>query len=182
MSWDPTTDQNRKDPDTLTEYPEWLFEVLYAWRDVAIDNHVQDGENLDGLTEHVTGVVDTQSLLNNYDLPIVMSFPGQHNPGAGTLSTDQGTLAITAVVYDHDLHTTTALEDAMEYAGTIVSNVENDPTLTAGGDTDRAKVAACRLTNFSPDFEENPPPDRAPLKWCAASFTCDLKRRYGHST
>jgi len=180
MSWDPKEEQDRKHPTELTTYPKWLFRVLYSWRDVGIDNHLGDG-NLSDLTAHATDVVNTDTLLNNYHLPIVMSFPGTHSPGAGTLATDQGQFAFTAVVYaDIDLEPEFALENAMEYAGNIVTNIERDPTLTTGGEDDRAKVAACRLTNFEPDFEQNPPPNRAPLKWCAVSFTCDLKRRYGH--
>jgi hypothetical protein len=167
-------------------FTEAHLEVLERFRDVAVDNHLSNG-NLDGsgyspdVQHHVRGVVAADQLLNHYDLPVVLSIPtGVGDEARNVRANDTTyTFSISAFVADYDQQY--GLELAQVIIGNVVNNVEENRRLesTPGAGDPVAKDA--HLTSGADavqfDFALNVRDERVHLKYGTADFVVETKRR-----
>jgi len=167
-------------------FTEAHLEVLERFRDVAIDNHLDTG-NLDGtgsspkVNHHIKGVVDSNQLLNQYDLPVVMSVPtgvGDNTRNIKSNDTTYG-FSVSAFVADYDQQY--GLEYAQVIIGNIVNNVENNRSLKTKptGDDPIAKDAGLQdgADAVSFDFALNVQGEQIHLKYGTADFQVETKRQ-----
>lgn len=172
------------DPSNFSGFTEAHLEVMERFRDVAVDNHL-DGGNLDGsgsnpdVIHHIKGVVSAEQLLNQYELPVVMSVPtgvGDQPRNIQANDTTYG-FSISAFVADYDQQY--GLELAQIIIGNIVDNVEQNRTLQKADGSDPiakdAHLAGSDSVSF--DFTLNVAGEKVHLKYGSADFTVETKRR-----
>lgn len=164
-------------------FTEAHLEVLERFRDVAVDNHLQSG-NLDGsgsdpdIQHHIKGVVSADQLLNQYELPVVMSVPTGVSSSARSTAADDTTygFSISAFVADYDQQY--GMEVAQVIIGNIVNNIEENRELSKSDGSDpiarNTTLAGSDAVNF--DFSLNVQ-DRIHLKYGSADFEVRTKRR-----
>lgn len=96
-------------PEDYTGFTKAHLEAFSRFRDVAVDNHLGGG-NLDGsganpdVQHHIKGVVDQETLLNQYELPVVMSIPtsGSSTPRTTAADDTEFRFSVSAWVSDYD--------------------------------------------------------------------------------
>lgn len=167
-----TTDGGH-DPANYSGFTQFYLDVLQTFRDVAINNHLSG--NLDMVNDHIQGVTDPETLLAQYELPVVMSYPVTSEPDRGTIQSDQGQVGMQVVSWTANYDQVTALEDAIIIAGNVVNNVESDRELV-NGDA-KATATDTELREFSPDFTLATGNSNAFLKFTQATFDVHYKRR-----
>ena len=168
-----TTDGGH-DPTNYSGFVRFYLDILDRFRNVAVDNHTDSG-NLSEINAHIRGITDPETLLSQYEFPVVMSYPTAAEPDPSTLASDQGSVRMQVVAWTANYEQVTALEDAIILAGQVVNNVENDRELVDG--TGRAAATDTRLTEFAPDFTLQTGSTSAFLKFAQATFAVDYKRR-----
>lgn len=174
------------DPADYDGFTAAHLEVLSRFRDVAVDNHLDNG-NLDGsgtnpdVVHHIKGVVSAEQLLNQYELPVVMSVPtGVGDQPRNIKANDSDyRFSISAFVSDYDQQY--GLEYAQVIIGNIVNNIENNRTLQSspGAGDPIAKDAhlAPGADAVTFDFALNVQGERIHLKYGSADFVVETKRQ-----
>jgi len=172
------------DPADYDGFTAAHLEVLSRFRDVAVDNHLSGG-NLDGtgtnpdVVHHIKGVVSAEQLLNQYELPVVMSIPtGVGDQPRNIKANDSDyRFSISAFVSDYDQQY--GLELAQIIIGNIIDNVEQNRTLQKSDGSDPiardAYLAGSDSVSF--DFALNVNQQQIHLKYGTADFTVETKRR-----
>lgn len=168
-----TTDGGH-DPSDYSGFTQFYLEILDRFRDVAIDNHTDTG-NLSMINDHIRGVTDPETLLSQYEFPVLMSYPTTATPDKATVASDRGEVTMQVVAWTANYEQVTALEDAIIIAGNVVNNVEADRELVNG--TGRAVATDIDLQEFAPDFTLQTGNTNAFLKFCQATFNVQYKRR-----
>jgi len=170
-------------PGDFDGFTEAHLEVLERFRDVAVDNHLQSG-NLDGsgsnpdVQHHIKGVVSSDQLLNQYELPVVMSVTTGVSSTARSTAADDTTygFSISAFVTDYDQQY--GLELAQIIIGNIVNNIEENRELAQADGSDpiarNTTLAGNDAVNF--DFSLNVG-NQIHLKYGSADFEVRTKRR-----
>lgn len=170
--------EGRTNTAELEGFSQFYMEILEGFRRVAVDNHMGGDGRLSELNTHIRGVVDEQTLLTQYELPVIMTTPTPLTPDRSTISTDQGTFTFQAVVWTGDedpgLGQVIALEDAIRLAGNVVTNVEENRTLKVDG-ISQPLAEDTDITDFSPDFSFAGDLDYV-LKYCKVDFDIQYKR------
>jgi hypothetical protein len=172
------------DPADFSGFTAAHLEILERFRDVAVDRHLNGG-NLDGtgsnpdVKHHIKGVVDSSQLLNQYDLPVVMSIPtgiGDEPRNIQANDTDYR-FSVSAFVADYDQQY--GLELAQIIIGNVVNNIEENRTLQDGTGSDPiAKDAFLDGSDaVSFDFALNVEGEQIHLKYGTADFVVETKRR-----
>jgi hypothetical protein len=163
----------------LEGFAQFYLELLEGFRRVAVDNHLGGDGRLSELNTHIRGVVDEQTLLNQYELPVIMTTPTPLTTNRDTINLDNGTFTFQAVVWTGDedpaLGQIIALEDAIRLAGNVVTNVERNRTLKVDG-IDQPLAEDTGISDFSPDFSFAGDLDYA-LKYCKVDFDISYKRK-----
>jgi len=167
-----TTDGGH-DPANYDGFTQFYLEILDRFRDVAVDNHTDSG-NLSMLNDHVRGVTDPETLLAQYELPVVMSYPVATEPDKATVAADRGQVGMQVVAWTANYEQVTALEDAIIIAGNVVNNVEDDRELVDG--TGRAAATDIDVREFQPDFTLQTGNTNAFLKFTQVTFDVQYKR------
>jgi hypothetical protein len=167
------------DTANLSGFAQFYLEVLEVFRQKAVDNHLATGENLEDVQAHIRGVVDEETLLEQYELPVVMTTPTPLSPDYSTISADNGTMTVQCVAwtadYDPgDLGQVIALEDAIILGGNILTNVEESRTLV--NSDGEALAESITVSDFSPDFSMGNFGSYV-LKFCKVDFDIRYKRR-----
>lgn len=168
-----TTDGGH-DPDNFSGFTQFYLDVVSRFRAVAVDNHLSSG-NLSMLNEHIKGITDPETLLSQYELPVVMSYPTTAEPDKATIGSDRGQVGFQVTAWTANYEQVTALEDAIIIAGNVVNNVESDRELVNG--TGRAGATDIDIRDFSPDFTLQTGQTNAFLKFCQVTFDIEYKRR-----
>lgn len=161
-------------PANFSGWTEFYLTILDRFRQVAIDNHKASG-NLNMINRHITGVTDPETLLAQYKLPVVMSYPVAANPNKATVGSDRGEVSMQVVSWTVNYEQVTALEDAIIIAGNVVNNVEDDRELING--TGTAYATDIDVREFSPDFTMQQGDTNAYLKFCQVTFDIQYKRK-----
>lgn len=172
------------DPSNFDGFTEAHLQILERFRDVAVDNHLSSG-SLDGsgsnpdVVHHIKGVVSAEQLLNQYELPVVMSVPtgiGDSPRNIQANDTDYR-FSVSAWVADYDQQY--GLELAQVIIGQIVNNIEENRTLQKPDGTDPiardAYLDGSDAVSF--DFALNVGNERIHLKYGTADFVVETKRR-----
>ena len=174
------------DPANFDGFTEAHLQILERFRDVAVDNHLSSG-NLDGsgqnpdVKHHIKGVVSSEQLLNQYELPVVMSVPtgiGDQPRNIQANDTDYR-FSVSAFVADYDQQY--GLELAQIIIGNIVDNIEDNRTLESSigaGDPiakDASLVPGGDSVSF--DFALNVNDSQIHLKYGSADFQVETKRQ-----
>lgn len=157
-------------------YNEWWTDIVGAFRSVAIDDHLADGENLDRLNDHITGPVSSDSLASQYQYPVIWSVPQSHTPAYDTVSTEHGDIQVQVVVFATDVEPDAAFQKARALAGRVIDNVEANRSLVIDG-TSHGDVF---LDSLQMDFQSYPGSPRAQLKFAQMLFSIDINRRYSN--
>lgn len=169
-----TTDGGH-DPANYDGFTQFYLEILDRFRDVAVDNHTGSSDNLSMINDHIRGVTDPETLLSQYELPVVMSYPVATEPDKATIAADRGQVGMQVVAWTANYEQVTALEDAIIIAGNVVNNVEADRELVNG--TGRATATDIDVREFSPDFTLQTGNTNAFLKFCQVTFDVQYKRK-----
>lgn len=171
------------DPANHSGFTEAHLEVLERFRDVAVDNHLQNG-NLDGsgstpkVNHHVKGVVSAQQLLNHFDLPVVMSVPTGISDSPRTVGSNDTGYGFSVAAWVSDYDQAYGLEQAQIIIGNVVNNIEQNRELAKpdGSDPiarDTSLDGSDAVTfDFALNITEN-----AHLKYGTADFRVETKRR-----
>lgn len=172
------------DPANFSGFTQAHLEVLSRFRDVAVDNHLDSG-NLDGtgsnpdVIHHIKGVVSADQLLNQYELPVVMSVPTGVSDSPRNIQANDTTygFSVSAFVADYDQQY--GLELAQIIVGNIIDNVEQNRTLQKSDGTDPIALDAylAGSDSVSFDFALNVNNQQIHLKYGTADFTVETKRR-----
>jgi hypothetical protein len=174
------------DPADYDGFTAAHLEVLSRFRDVAVDNHLSSG-NLDGsgsnpqVNHHIKGVVSADQLLNQYELPVVMSVPTGVGDEARNIASNDTTygFSVSAFVADYDQQY--GLEYAQVIIGNIVNNIEDNRTLESspGAGDPIAKDASLTPGGdaVSFDFALNVQGEQIHLKYGSADFQVETKRQ-----
>jgi len=169
-----TTDGGH-DPANYDGFTQFYLEILDRFRDVAVDNHTGSSGNLSMINEHIRGITDPETLLSQYEFPVLMSYPTTTTPVKATVASDRGEINMQVVAWTANYEQVTALEDAIIIAGNVVNNVENDRELVNG--TGRAAATDIDVQEFAPDFMLQTGQTNAFLKFCQVTFNVEYKRR-----
>jgi len=172
-----TTDGGH-DPSDYDGFTQFYLEIVSRFRSVAVDNHTGTNGNLSMLNDHIKGITDPETLLAQYELPVVMSYPTTTEPEKATVGSDRGQIGMQVVAWTANYEQVTALEDAIIIAGNVVNNVEADRELVDG--TGRAAATDIDIREFSPDFTLQTGQTNAFLKFCQVTFDVEYKRRQPH--
>lgn len=163
------------DLDNPSGFSKFWDDVVTAFREVAIDNELDDG-NLDVLNDHIKGPVDGQTLASQYAYPVVWSVPQNWSPAYDTSAADDGNLSVQVVVFTQDADLEVGYQKARELSGRIVDNIEDDREL-AGGSTDAAgSVGGTWMTDFNLNFTLGGQGTRAQITYAQVLFSIDAKR------
>jgi len=158
---------------TQTGFNDFWEGVVGTFRRVAVDDPMNGG-NLDGVTTHLKGAVDQDTLLNQHAYPVVWSVPLNHSPNYATVDSDQGTLSMRVVVLAADVDPETAFRKSRTLAGRIVNNVEGTALVDQNGDAQASNV---ELQDFQMD--SRPLTSKgAQVKFAEVQFSIDVERRY----
>lgn len=171
-------------PEDYTGFTKAHLEAFSRFRDVAVDNHL-DGGNLDGsganpdVQHHIKGVVDQETLLNQYELPVVMSIPtsGSSTPRTTAADDTEFRFSVSAWVSDYDQ--AYGLEKAQIIIGNIINNVESNRNMESApgaGDPIARDAGLDGPDAVSYDFALNVQP-QVHLKWGTADFVVETKRQ-----
>lgn len=129
------------DPADYDGFTQAHLEVFSRFRSVAVDNHLQNG-NLDGsgsnpdVQHHIKGVVDQNTLLNQYSLPVVMSIPTGVSSDSRTIAADDTGYRFSVSAWVSDYDQAYGLEEAQIIIGNVVNNIESNRELAASDGTD----------------------------------------------
>jgi len=174
------------DPSDFSGFTEAELEVLERFRNVAVDNHLDDG-NLDGtgshpdVKHHVKGVVSSEQLLNQFTLPVVMSIPTGIGDSSRNVRANDTTynFSVSAFVADYDQQY--GLELAQIIIGNVVNNIEENRSMasTPGAGDPIAKDAhlATGSDAVQFDFALNVQGEQIHLKYGTADFVVETKRQ-----
>jgi len=171
------------DPEDFTGFTRDHLRAFSRFRSVAIDNHLQNG-NLDGSGEnpdvkhHIKGIVDTNTLLNQYELPVVMSVPTEVSSQPRTTASDDTTFGFAVSAWVSDYDQAYGLEMAQVIIGQIVNNVESNRTLESSpgaGDPIAVDAGLAGLNSVNYGFELNVD-SQFTLKYGTAEFEVQIKR------
>lgn len=172
------------DTHDFSGFTEAHLEILERFRDVAVDNHLDNG-NLDGtgsnpdVKHHIKGVVDSSQLLNQYDLPVVMSIPTGIADEPRNIQANDTTyrFSVSAFVADYDQQY--GLELAQIIVGNVVNNIEENRTLQdeTGSDPIAKDAFLDGSDAVSFDFALNVEGEQIHLKYGTADFVVETKRR-----
>lgn len=172
------------DPANFSGFTEAHLEVLERFRDVAVDNHLSNG-NLDGsgsnptVNEHIKGVVDAGTLRRQYELPVVMSIPTGVGSIPRTIAADDTTYGFSVAAWVTDTDQAYGLELAQVIIGNIVNNVENNRTLESSpgaGDPIARDAGLSGADAVTFDFALTTE-SQWNLKYGTADFTVQTKRQ-----
>lgn len=166
-------------PENFTGFTRFQLEIYERFAAVAVENALTDG-NLDGtganpdVKAHETGVVDGQTLMSQYDLPIVLTIPTGTTTEARTTGADTARLTFSVSSWVSDYNQGYGLIDAQVIIGNVVNNVEDNRTLLdANGTTPLAEDTTMTETTY--DWQFNVEPQRH-LKFGTADFEVRTKR------
>lgn len=168
------------DPSNYSGFTAFQLEIFDRFATVAVQDALTTG-NLDGtgnnpdVRAHETGVVDGETLLSQYDLPMVMTIPTGTTTDARTTGADTARLTYSVSAWVSDYDQPYGLMEAQIIVGNIVNNVENNRTLvsSAGGDPVAEDTSLIETTY---DWEFNVEPQRH-LKYGTADFEVRTKRK-----
>lgn len=149
-------------------------DTVSQFRAEAIENHLDDGDNLDVINTHVTGAVDADTLQAQYAYPFVWSIATNHSPAYATTATDHGDLSMRVVFFAADYDPDTALQKARVMGGYCVDNVEGSALVD---DTGTAHAAKVELDDFQLDSRPTSG-DGAQVKFAELAFSIDVERKY----
>jgi len=156
-----------------TGFNKYWTDTVGQFRAEAVDDHI-DGGNLDPVNDHVTGVVDADTLAAQYDFPVIWSVPTNHSPAYATVATDQGTLNMRVVVFAADIDPDAALTKARVLGGRIVNNVEGSALVDDSGTAHAGRVD---LNDFQ--LDSRPVSGQgAQLKFAELAFGIQVERNY----
>lgn len=171
------------DPANYSGFTEAHLQVLERFRDVAVDNHLQTG-NLDGsgsqpdVQHHIKGVVDADTLLNQYELPVVMSVPTGIGSSPRNIAADDTTYGFSVSAWVRDYDQAFGLEKAQIIIGNIIGNIEDNRELAKTDGTDPiardSKLDGSDAVSF--DFALNVDA-QSHLKYGTADFVVETKRQ-----
>lgn len=172
------------DPGDYDGFTEAHLEILERFRDVAVDNHLDNG-NLDGsgvnpaVQHHIKGVVSAEQLLNHYELPVIMSLPTGVDDSPRNVQANDTTYGFSVSAWVSDYDQQFGLEQAQIIIGNVVNNIENNRTLQAADGTDPIARDAFLAGSdaISYDFALNVDGNQTHLKYGTADFTVETKRR-----
>jgi hypothetical protein len=162
------------DPADLSGFPEHLFTVLGRFRDVAVDNHLADGESLEDVTFHETGMVDGDTLINSYKPPVVFTVFSGYDSEADTVAKQTDTFSVDAAVFDWNFSRDWGLENVVRICSTVVDNVEANRNLTKSDGTDPV-AEDVTWSGLEPDFRFSGGGD-AVVHWCSVGFEVRTRR------
>jgi hypothetical protein len=177
--------QSEFDPSDYDGFTAAHLEVMQRFRDVAVDNHLDDG-NLDGtgvnpqVNHHIKGVVSAEQLLNHYELPVVMSVPGGLGDQPRNIQANDTDYQFSVSAWVSDYDQQYGLELAQIIIGNIVDNIEENRTLQKADGSDPIAKDAHLSTGsdaVSFDFALNVNQQQVHLKYGSADFTVETKRR-----
>jgi len=172
------------DPQDFSGFTAAHLQVLERFRDVAIDNHLSNG-NLDGtgnnpdIQHHIKGVVDGNTLLSQYELPVVMSMPTGIDDTPRNIQANTTTYGFSVSAWVSDYDQQYGLELAQIIVGNVVNNVEQNRSLKKSDGTDPiatdAHLAGSGSVTF--DFALNVAGQKKHLKYGTAEFMVETKRQ-----
>lgn len=168
------------DPANFEGFTAFQLELYERFLNVAVEWPMQSG-NLDGSgatpgpTAHITGVVSSEQLLRQYDLPVIITIPTGVETEARTTSADETTLSFSTSAWISDWDQPYGLIAAQIIIGNIVNNVESNRSLTDREGADPLATNA-RPVSTSYDFALNVQPNRH-LKYGTADFEITTKRQ-----
>ena len=172
------------DPEDFTGFTRDHLQVFSRFRSVAIDNHL-DGGNLDGtgsnpkVHHHIKGVVDANTLVNQYKLPVVMSVPTNVGNEARTTASDDTDFGFAVSAWVSDYDQAYGLELAQVIIGNIITNIEANRTLESepgAGDPLALDAGLDGLNAVNYGFELNVD-SQFHLKYGTAEFSVETKRQ-----
>lgn len=162
------------DPDDLSGFPAHLFTVLGRFRDVAVDNHLSEGDSLEDVTYHETGMVDGDTLINTYDPPVVFSVFSGYDSEADTVAKQTDTFSVDVAVFDWNFSREWGLENVIRLCATVVNNVEANRNLTDSDGTDPV-AEDVTWSGLEPDFRFSDDESMV-IHWCSVGFEVTTRR------
>ena len=170
------------DPANYAGFTRFQLRILDRFRRVAVDDHLQEG-NLDGtgdspeVTAHETGIVSSEQLFRQYDLPIAITIPTGTTTESRTMGADTARLTFSTSAWVSDYDQPYGMTEAQVIVGNIVNNVEENRTLFDGqGQDPLAEDTTLVSTDY--DFVLNAGVQSSRhLKFGTAEFEVRTKRR-----
>lgn len=162
------------DPDALPGFTGHLFRVLGRFRDVAVNNHMDNG-NLSDVTFHETGMVNGDTLLNTYNPPVVFSVFSGYDSEADSVAKQTDTFTVDVAVFDWNYSRDWGLENVLRLIGNVITNVEANRTLQSSPGAGDPVAEDVTWSNLEPDFQFSEDESMV-INWCSVSFDVTSRR------
>jgi len=162
------------DTDALDGFTRHLFTVLGRFRDVAVNDHMDNG-TLSDVTYHETALVTGDALLNTYNPPVVFTVFSGYDSEANSIAKQTDTFTVDVAVFDWNYSQTWGLENVMRLVANVVTNVEGDRTLESSPGAGDPVAEDVTWSGLEPDFRFSDDESMV-INWCSVTFEITSRR------